>query len=216
MPRPPRREIFEESTVGIYHCVNRCVRRAFLCGQDPVTGQCFDHRKDWIRTRLEELAGIFAMDVIGYAVLDNHLHVVLRNRPDLVDQWSDEEVARRWWNLFPKRRDDEGRAAEPEQHELDMLTSPRKRLKELRLRLSHISWFMRCLAENIARRVNKEEDSSGRFWAGRFRSTRILDETALLAVAIYVDLNPIRAGIAATPETSRFTSAYDRIRARQM
>lgn len=211
MPRTPRSELFDPDATGIYHCTNRCVRRAFLCGADAVTGQSYAHRKEWVRQRLEFLAGVFAIDVIGYAILDNHLHVVLRNRPDLVRGWTDQEVARRWWRLFPKRRAPDGAPAPPAAHELRALTADRGKLAELRVRLSHVSWLMRCLAEHIARRVNKEEDNSGRFWAGRYKMTRILDETALLAVAIYVDLNPIRAGIAATPETSRFTSAYDRI-----
>ena len=92
------------------------------------------------------------------------------------------------------------------------MTTNRKRIEELRKRLSHISWFMRCLSENIARRANHEDDCRGRFWSGSFKATRLLDEAALLACSIYVDLNPIRAGIAKTPETSRYTSAYDRIR----
>ena len=163
---------------------------------------------------MEELAGSFGIDVLDFAVLSNHFHAVLRNRPDVVAGWSDEEVARRWWNLFPQRRDDQGRPAEPKEQELQMLLADRQRMKELRRRLSHISWFMRCLAENIARRANAEDECGGRFWQGRFRCQKILDESALLACSIYVDLNPIRAGIARTPETSRYTSVYDRIRSR--
>jgi REP element-mobilizing transposase RayT len=215
MARTPRSEVFEEDTVGCYHCINRCVRRAFLCGNDPVTGRSFNHRKAWIRERLQQLAGIFGIDVLEYAVMSNHFHVVLRNRPDVVESWSDEQVARRWWNLFPQHKDSKGRPANPKPHELRMLTSDRKRLQELRRRLSHISWFMRCLAENIARRSNREDQITGRFWSGRFKAVRILDESALLACSVYVDLNPIRAGIARTPESSRFTSAYDRIRSRR-
>lgn len=60
MPASARREIVDASQVGIYHCVSRCVRRAFLCGEDALTGRNFDHRKEWIRGRLEELAGAFA------------------------------------------------------------------------------------------------------------------------------------------------------------
>jgi len=73
-----------EEEVGVYHCINRCVRRAFLCGTDSVTGQCCDHPKQWIQDRLEFLAGQFGVDVPGFAVMSNHLHVVVRNRPDVV------------------------------------------------------------------------------------------------------------------------------------
>ena len=215
MARTPRSEVFEEDTVGCYHCINRCVRRAFLCGQDPVSGNSYEHRKAWIRDRLEQLAAIFAVDVLDYAVMSNHFHVILRNRPDVVEQWSDEEVARRWWNLFPQRKDEKGQAAEPQDHELQMLMAGGEPLKEIRRRLSHISWFMRCLAEDIARRSNREDQVTGRFFQGRFRCQRLLDESALLACSMYVDLNPVRAGVARTPETSRYTSAYDRIHGRK-
>ena len=215
MARTPRGEVFDEDTVGCYHCINRCVRRAFLCGQDPVSGKSYEHRKAWIRDRLEQLAAIFAIDVLDYAVLSNHFHVILRNRPDIVEQWSDVEVARRWWNLFPQRKDENGEAEEPQDHELQMLIADREQFEEIRRRLSHISWFMRCLAEDIARRSNREDQVSGRFFQGRFRCQKLLDESALLACSIYVDLNPVRAGVARTPETSRYTSAYDRIRGRK-
>ncbi len=104
MARLPRREVIDEREVAIYHCVNRCVRRAFLCGHDALTGASFEHRREWIRARLEFLAGKFGVEVLGFAVMSNHLHVILRSRPDVVADWSDDEIARRWWNLFPQRR----------------------------------------------------------------------------------------------------------------
>jgi len=211
MARLPRKELIAEDEVGLYHCVQRCVRRAWLCGEDPLTGKDYEHRKLWIRKRLEFLAGQFGIEVCSFAVMVNHLHVILRNRPDVVATWSDEDVARRWWNLFPKQRDQDGNPAEPEPHELDMLLADGEALAERRRRLSSLSWFMRCLAEPIARAANHEDQCTGRFWEGRYKCQRLLDESAVLACSVYVDLNPIRAGAAQTPETSEFTSVYERI-----
>ncbi|MFH1139834.1 MAG: transposase, partial [Pseudomonadota bacterium] len=77
-----RQEIVPDGVEGIFHCVVRCVRRAFLCGKDPYTGKSFEHRRDWVRDRLELLAGSFAMEICAFAVMSNHLHVILRTRPD--------------------------------------------------------------------------------------------------------------------------------------
>ncbi|RLS32413.1 MAG: hypothetical protein DWH78_12835 [Planctomycetota bacterium] len=211
MPRVKRTEICAADEVQAFHLINRCVRRTFLCGKDRRSGKDYSHRKEWIRERLEELAGIFALDILGFAVLSNHLHVVVRTRPDVVKAWSDDEVALRWWRLFPHRRNENGTPAEPTEFELNAIRNDTSGLKEKRRRLKDISWFMRCLAEPIARRGNKDDQVSGRFWEGRFRAQILLDETAIAACMAYVDLNPIRAGIAATPETSDFTSVKERI-----
>jgi hypothetical protein len=129
------------------------VRRAFLCGNDPLTGVCYEHRREWIRGRLEFLAGVFGIDCLTYTVMSNHLHLVLRSRPDGVATWNDEEVARRWLKLFPRRREKDGSPAEPSKPELDMIVNDPELLAERRRRLSDLSWWMRCTAENIARRM---------------------------------------------------------------
>ena len=211
MPRVNRTEMCASDEIQAFHLINRCVRRTYLCGKDRRSGKDYSHRKEWIRERLEELAGIFALDVLSFAVLSNHLHVVVRTRPDVVQTWSDDEVAQRWWRLFPQRRNTDGTPAEPTEFELNAIRNDSNGLKAKRGRLKDISWFMRCLAEPIARRGNKDDRVSGRFWEGRFRAQLLLDETAIAACMAYVDLNPIRAGIAATPETSDFTSVKERI-----
>ena len=169
MARIPRKYLIETADVGVYHCINRCVRRAFLCGTDVVSGKCFDHRKQWIQGRLEFLAGVFWVDVMGFAVMSNHLHLVLRNRPDVVAGWSDEDVAQRWWRLFPGRREQDGSPAEPTKVDLLLVTGNAERLAEVRSRMSSVSWFMRCVAEPIARQANREDECTGRFWEGRYR-----------------------------------------------
>ena len=95
MARQARGEYLDPEKIQIVHCINRCVRRAFLCGTDPHSNQCYEHRRTWIRNRFEFLASVFAIDCLTYTVLSNHFHLILRNRPDIARQWSDAEVARR-------------------------------------------------------------------------------------------------------------------------
>ena len=211
MARLARADVFDPLEVSVFHCINRCVRRCFLCGCDPLTGRDYEHRKLWLEDRLRFLAGCFGIDVLGFSIMSNHFHVVLRNRPDVVAAWSDREVARRWLQICPLRKTPDGEPAEPSEAELGAIANVPQRLAEIRLRLSHISWFMRMVAEPLARRANAEDEVSGRFWQGRFKSVKLCDEAAILACSVYVDLNPIRAGLATTPEESDFTSAQRRI-----
>ena len=109
MARQNRRDIFDPNEVGAYHAVQRTVRRAWLCAMDTVSGKSFEHT--WIQDRLQELSASFGIACLSFAVMVNHVHVILRNRPDVVVGWSDEEVARRWWQLFPLRRNKDKTAA---------------------------------------------------------------------------------------------------------
>ena len=181
MPRRRGSEVIREDEVGVYHVWVRCVRRAWLCGLDPLTGNDYQHRKGWIESRLAELARIFAIDACVDAVLSNHYHRLLRNRPDLVLQWSDEEVARRWWQLCPQRCHEDGSPADPSPFELRCRTSDAKRIATWRGRLSSISWLLQYLNQWLAKRANKEDDVRGHFIEGRFECRSLLDEGAVLA-----------------------------------
>ena len=215
MARLARAEVFSPDDIAIVHVMNRVVRRCFLLGNDPVTGNNYDHRKIWIEEQLQRLAACFGIDLLCFAILSNHFHLILRSRPDVVATWDDTEVARRWLMLCPVRKNDDGFAEEPSEAELNMVRNDPQKLETIRLRLSDIAWWMRLLCQNIAVRANHEDREAGKFWQSRYRAVRLLDEQAILACAAYVDLNPIRAAMAETLEKSDFTSVQRRIQTLQ-
>ena len=209
----PRSTYVREGQEGVYHCFSRCVRRAFLYGFDAMTNQDFSHRKAWLVDRLRHLAAIFAIEVCAYAIMANHYHTILRTRPDIVATWSDREVAIRWLTLFPRHCAMRGAASPPAEEDIRALEHCPERIAQLRRRLCSLSWFMGRLNEFIARAANKEDRVKGRFWESRFKCQALLDDAAIAACMVYVDLNPIRAALAETPEDSDFTSIQERIRA---
>ena len=202
-----RSQLIDRENGGFHHIVSRCVRRAWLCGLDPLTGRDFSHRKRWIEERLLTLAGAFAVRVYSYAVMSNHCHIALEYRPQDALGYSDEEVARRWLVAYPPRR-----AGQLELRVQALLEDP-ERIAKLRGRLGDLSWYMKCLNEAIARRANREDDCTGRFWEGRFNSSRPMESlAALYACMTYVDLNPLRAGATGrVAEAGEHTSLRRRI-----
>jgi REP element-mobilizing transposase RayT len=211
MPQPRKTQISLIDT-SYYHCVSRCVRRSFLCGTDKYTGQSYEHRRGWVEERLLFLSSVFAIDICAYAVMRNHTHVVLCVDKDMADGWSMKEIIRRWHQLY------QGTLLSQKYQRGDALSKGELITLEetvtiYRQRLYDISWLMRNLNEHIAREANKEDGCTGRFWEGRFKSQALLDESAVLACMAYVDLNPIRAKMDTTPETSKHTSIQQRIQA---
>jgi REP element-mobilizing transposase RayT len=209
MPEPRYRQVSIEDT-PYYHCISRCVRRAFLCGSDPLTGFNFEYRRQWIVDRIKLICSVFAIDLCAYAIMNNHYHIVVRINIARVDEWSDNEVAYRWMRIFSGPLLMRQYLANA-----DLTGTELKRIAELlakwRKRLADLSWFMRCINEPIARMANSEDHCTGKFWGSRFKSQALLDDRALLACMAYVDLNPIRAAIAKTPEQSDYTSVQERI-----
>jgi REP element-mobilizing transposase RayT len=180
-----------------------------LCGVDALTGESFEHRRQWIVERIKQLANIFAIEICAYSVLSNHYHVVLHVDQTSALNWSDQEVIDRWQALFSlpavveRYLTNQATAAEC-QRASDIVAQWRQRLFD-------ISWFMRCLNEPIARQANQEDGCTGRFWEGRYKSQALLDEQALATCMAYVELNPVTAGVAETLEDSECCSITERI-----
>jgi len=181
MPKPRKLQISLEAT-PFYHCVSRCVRRAFLCGNDSVTGRSYEHRRHQIEHDLLRLASIFYIDVAAFAVMSNHYHVVLHVDSAAAKNADSKDIIRRWHQLYnPKEVSQkyiDGEHLEPhELNQVDVL------IDTWRSRLFDISWFMKALNENIARRANKEDDCTGHFWESRYKSQALLSTLALSCVS---------------------------------
>ena len=209
-----RRKQLRLDVTSVYHCVTRCVRRSFLCGYDKLTRKNYDHRRAWIEQRLLLLAEVFCIELAGYSIMSNHYHVVLNVNTDLAHTLSDDQVIQRWLKLY------RGSELVQRYNNGEQLTSPELRqlkstVEQYRDNLTNISRFMANLNEYIARKANKEDDCKGAFWESRFKLQAVLDVAALLQTLCYVDLNPVRAKIAKTPEQSKYTSVRRRLHVRQ-
>ncbi|MBU2869431.1 transposase [Colwellia sp. E2M01] len=193
-----------------YHLISRCVRRAYLCGEDAYSKQSYEHRRQWMVDRIRFLTTVFAIDVAAYAVMSNHYHIVVYVDEEQAKLWCDEEVCQRWLQLYHGHplveRLQSGMSSC--QAEID---KAQEIIDKWRERLVDLSWFMRNLNEYVARKANDEDSCKGRFWEGRFKSQALLDEKAVLACMAYVDLNPVRAKMAQTIQTSQYTSIFERI-----
>ena len=157
------------------------MRRAFLCGSDKSTGENFDHRKQWIVSRLRFLSYVYAIDVCAYAVMDNHYHVVLHVDEERALNWSYTEVAERWMQLYSGDMLVDRWLANPDAISKAEEEAVFKRIDIWRSRLYELGWFMRGVNETVARMAKglqgcrsylfcrsknkcKEENCHGRFY----------------------------------------------------
>ncbi|QEG40632.1 transposase [Roseimaritima ulvae] len=212
MARSVRSEVFNPHEIGVYHTFNRTVRKSHLHGIDKETGRDYSYRRDWFRKRMQFLANHFCIDVLAYAIMSNHWHAVLRNRPDLVAKLSDRDVAIRWLTITARsdrRRKKKRPIREPE---IQAILNDPERVKELRNRLSHISWFVRLMCQTIARRCNLEDEVAGHFFEDRYKLNRLDDDADVLAAMAYVDLNPLRAYLSDSLDDFAEVSICDRLR----
>ena len=118
--------------------------------------------------------------------LSNHIHLILRSRPDVVALWSDKEVVRRWLTISHLVPSKDGQTIkELTDVQIAMEMADPRRVGKLRRRLANVSFFMGALCEHIARRSNMEDCCRGSFWDGRFKCQDLADEGAILVCGIY-------------------------------
>ena len=205
----PRKQLISIIDTPYYHVVTRCVRRAFLAGYDKLSKTSFEHRRQWIVGRMMFLCEVFSIDICSYAVMSNHYHIVLKISENKL--WTMDYTLKTWNKLYglPYLCEKFQRGEITNRAEMRQV---KKMVRKYRKRLMNISWFMKCLNEYIALKANAEDNCKGHFWESRFKSQALLDERALLTCMAYVDLNPIRAAMANTPEDSDYTSIQDRIK----
>jgi hypothetical protein len=211
MPRP-RKEIIRDGEIAVYHTWSRCVYRAFLCGDDPFTQINFDYRRAWIGSLLNYLADVFAVDVGNYRLFSNHQHLIVRTRPDISAQWSDEEVAWRWKLAYPSWQDGQWDRTPSDQEIEELLADPQK-IPRLRQKLASLSSLMARWKEPIARMANAELEVQGHFYEQRFGYRRIVDEENNLSCNMDADLDRIVARIPNLLECSQFFTLLDRLKA---
>jgi REP element-mobilizing transposase RayT len=205
-----RRNLIDLTSSSYYHVISRCIRRSYLCGDDSYSGQNFEHRRIWIQDRIKHLSTVSSIKIAAYAIMSNHYHLVLNVNKQAANSWDDDEVIKRWYQLYNGNVLVD-RYLAGEKLDTACLYRIKMFVQKWRERLYDISWFMKNLNEFIARAANKEDNCRGKFWEGRFKSKALLDETAILSCMIYVDLNPIRAKMAKSLTDSDFTSIQERI-----
>ena len=198
----PRRDIIPENKPGTYHIITRCVRRERLLDRGE--------RKVWLCRGLAGWLSHMGIDLLGYAIMGNHVHLVIRLRPDVVKSWTNHDVARHALAVLPVRS---GPGLEPltvTAAVVERYAGNARWLALQRERLSSPSWLLRLVKQGVSRRANGEDGCTGHFWEKRFTSVALLDRAATLACMVYVDLNPLRAGLVRDPIESQFTSIRHR------
>jgi hypothetical protein len=205
-----RSKIVDPSITPWYHCISQCAQ-----GLPLLKPKNQFNPQQWTQQRLEELVGIFAINVAGFSVMETHLHVLVHLDVDRSRNWSAEETITRWATLYPPR-DACGNPLLDIGSWIQQMILDDQFVNKCRERLADLGWFMKSLKEPLSHLINAAGDNSGTCWMARYKSIAVLDERALLATCIYIDLNPFAAGLGNRPEDSMFTSLFLRIDACRM
>jgi REP element-mobilizing transposase RayT len=203
----PRSWVAPDGTRGTFHIISRCARRHWLLHGDHA------HRKAWICALMAELLDVFQIDLHAWAVLANHVHFILRPRPDRVAALSAERLTRLAMQAMPARTGIANEVLPATESVVRRYSRNAAWVEEHRKRLGSISWLMKLFKQRISYRANAEDRCRGHFWESRFLSVPLLEMGAIVACMAYVDANPFRAGVAERPEQADWTSLWTRCQA---
>jgi hypothetical protein len=196
-----RNSIVNYAETKWFHCISRIARSLpSLQSNNGLT-------KNWLVNRIRELSEIFAIRVGGHAIMGTHFHLLLRVETEEAAELTAVEVARRWAKVCPPK-DRKRRILRDEELEfwVDEMAKDKNWVESRRQRLQDLGWFHKFLKQPLAALVNKLEGKSGTLFQGRYKSIAVIGMRALLNVCIYIDLNPVAAGIVSLPEQGEHTS----------
>ena len=216
MPARARKDTMDPTVIETHHLWSRCVRGNFLMGVDARTGRDLSHRRGEMESLMEYLTSVFAVEVGGYHLLDNHFHNILRNRPDVAGAWSDEAVCWRWKQAWPRYENGEWRRQVTDEEIKAMLQRDREQpgyLAKVRRNLADISWFQARLKQIVAVKCNRETKHRGHHWEQRFGNRRLESNEEVVGALVYDALQQVRAGAADSLEASDYSAIQRRIRA---
>ena len=161
----PRHVLIDDERPSAFHLISRCVRRAYLCGDQA------EHRRAWVTELIRQATGAFSVDVLSYAVMSNHLHIVVLTDPERSRSWSPAEVATRWASAHPRTAADGSPQAWSPAEIAEKAADP-VWVETARKRLRSLSWFMKNIKERLARRANRDDGCTGHFWGEHDRMPR--------------------------------------------
>lgn len=204
MARKARSNEIDLTRCRVYHVVSRCVRALHLLGSDD------EARKELCMRCLEMLAQATAVEVAGFSLMNNHLHLLLRVDVERADGWSNQEVVGRWLMLHPQRNG-YFQPIDSDATFVEKIAADSQWVETTRQKLCSISQFMKELKQRIAQAANRADHVTGAFWEGRYKVKAVRDEAQMLATLAYIDLNPFAADLCKKPEDGSYTSLQGRL-----
>jgi len=227
MPRKLRSNVIDYSHTTLYHVTSKCVRSLHLLatpdpGSGPesdggracvslVSGGGGDRRKQFMLSVLQVLDAATCIEIAAFAIMDNHVHLLLRVLPKEPRTWAARDIARRWLLLHPPRNG-YGRLRDVTDDDIQQLANDGEWVEATRDRLTSISFYMKEFKQRAAEYINRDEgQTSGSLWQGRYKLKPVLTDEQLVATMAYIDLNPFAANVCEQIEQGKFTSLEQRL-----